>query len=154
MIVDNLYTARCEYGNMDLRLAKAFDWLRKTDLASLKPDQKIEIDGNRVFALTQGYKTQESADLTFETHRSYADIQLVVKGSEICEWAPLANLTKVKTPYNPERDCEFFEEPDYSIAVRLEAGDFAVFYPTDGHKPRCCVGKPSDVQKIVVKVAV
>jgi YhcH/YjgK/YiaL family protein len=38
--------------------------------------------------------------------------------------------------------------------IRLQAGQLAVFYPTDFHAPRRAAGTPSQVSKIVVKVAV
>lgn len=154
MIVDNLYTAMCDYGNMDCRLAKALEWLRGNDLKSIAPDQVIVVDGNRVKAQIQAYSTIPAEQGMFETHRSFIDIQIVVEGREIIEWAPLAKLGKVKVPYDFDRDLVFFENPAQSTSVYLEEGDYAVFFPSDGHKPRIMISAPAPVRKIVVKVAV
>lgn len=154
MILDHLYSTRCDYGNMDGRLARAFDWLRNTDLKDLDPDQAIKIDGNRIFAHIQSYETVRAEDASFEAHLSYIDIQVVVSGTEAILWTPLEKLTKVKTPYKFEKDIVFYEEPEVSVPLTLEENYFAVLFPTDGHKPRCLVGKSERVKKIVVKVAV
>ena len=155
MIIDNLRTGMCDYGNMDVRLAKAFAWLKTTDLKALDPDQTIVIDDNRIKAMIQAYDSIKPADGSFEAHRMYIDIQIVVTGQEIMYWSPASELTSVKTPYNYEKDAIFFEEPKHSIPMLFRENDFAVFFPSDGHKPRCqAAGKPEKVRKIVVKVAV
>ena len=154
MIIDNLYTSQCDYGNMDCRLARAFDWLRGTDLKAIQPGQVIQIDQRRVSAQIQSYTSIRPEDGSFETHRSFIDIQIVVKGREVMYWTPAVNLTKIKTPYDFEKDLVFFEEPAFSIPFQVNEGDFAVFFPSDGHKPRCQVAGPEEVGKIVVKVAV
>ena len=154
MIIDNLHNTQCDYGNMDGRLARAFAWLRSTDLKALKPDQAIPVEDRRIVAITQSYQTINPADAAFETHRAFIDIQIMVSGSEIMYWSPAAKLTKVKTPYNYEKDLVFFEEPEFSVPMPFHEGDFAVFFPSDGHKARCRLGEPAKVGKIVVKVAV
>lgn len=154
MIVDNLYTSQCDYGNMDCRLARAFDWLRTNDLKSIKPDQFVTVDQKRIVAQIQAYTTITPEEGGFEAHRSFIDIQIVVSGCETIYWAPLAHLPKIKTPYNYDKDIVIFEDPEYCTPVRLHEGDFVVLFPTDGHKARCQVSGPAQVGKIVVKVSV
>lgn len=154
MILDNLHNTLAAYENMDARLAKAFDWLRATNLSALAMGEKIVIDGNRVYALTQSYDTIDPSEGSFEAHRSYIDIQIMLSGSEVMLWTPLADLPTVKTPYNYEKDLVFFEEPAFFVPLTVRAGDFAVFFPSDGHKPRCRNGTSEKIRKIVVKIAV
>lgn len=154
MILDNLHTTKCDYGDMGVKLAKAFDWLRGTDLAKLTPDTSVAIDGERIYAQIQAYDTIDASSSLFETHRSYIDIQVVTRGEEIILWTPAAKLTKVSVPYDSAKDIARFEDPDFSVPLRMETGDFAVFFPTDGHKPRIKVDAPAPVGKIVVKVSV
>ncbi len=59
---------------------------------------------------------------------------------------------KEKAPYDSEKDLVFFEEPERSGQILLEAGDLAVVPPEDAHKPRCIAGEKCRVKKIVVKV--
>jgi YhcH/YjgK/YiaL family protein len=154
MIIDNLHTSQCEYGNMDGRLARAFAWLRANDLKAIQPGQVIPIEDHRISAQIQSYLTIRPSEGSFETHRSFIDIQIMVRGAEVMYWTPAANLTKIKTPYNYENDIVFFEEPELSIPFRVADGDFAIFFPSDGHKPKCLISYPAEVGKIVVKVAV
>jgi YhcH/YjgK/YiaL family protein len=154
MIIDNLHTSQCDYGNLDGRLARAFAWLRATDLKALKPGQVVQIEDRRISAQIQSYSTINPADGSFETHRSFIDIQFMTRGAEIMYWTPAANLSRIKTPYNYEKDLVFFEEPDFSLPLQVNEGDFAVFFPSDGHKPKCMISRPAEVGKIVVKVAV
>lgn len=154
MILDNLATTRVAYENMDVRLAKAFAWLRATDLDAIPPDEKIFIDGERVYAMSQSYETIEPHIGSFEAHRNYIDIQIMVAGEEIMYWAPLSDLAVIKKEYNYGKDAVFFEEPAVSVPLLVRAGEFAVFFPSDGHKPRCRNGNPETIRKIVVKIAV
>ena len=156
MIADNLYTSLTDYGSMDNRLACAFEWLKKTDLKALftKPDRTIEIDGMRVYAMIQSYMTQPASEFAFETHRAYIDVQIMVEGVEVIDWTPFANLPIITIPYNYEKDVIFFKDPAHSLPIRIADGDYAVFFPSDGHKPRCQAETPAPVKKIVVKVAV
>lgn len=154
MIVDNLYTSHVDYGPMNAKLDKAFTWLRSNDLKSIKSGQTIVVDGDRISAQIQSYDSLKPNEIRFEAHRAYIDIQIVVTGREIVYWAPLARLTKIDTPYNYEKDVVFFKDPEIAVPVQLEEGDYAVFFPTDGHKPRCVVAESEPVGKIVVKVAV
>lgn len=154
MILDNLNTTRVEYACHGVKFAKAFKWLRETDLKALTPDTRVDIDGDRVFVQVQSYDTVKPETANFETHRSYVDIQVVVAGREIIQWAPMSKLGKVKIPYDTAKDLEFFEEPEYCTDLRMEEGDFAVFFPSDAHKPRCQFGGATKVLKLVVKVAV
>ncbi len=40
------------------------------------------------------------------------------------------------------------------VEITARAGDFAIFFPDDAHKPCICVSEPSEVKKIVMKVRV
>lgn len=154
MILDNLHTSLADYGGINPKLSRGIEWLKNRDLAALKPAQSIVIDGDRIFAQVQSYNTLLAGETRFEAHRKYIDIQIMVSGREIMYWVPLARLAHIQEAYNYEDDIVFFEEPTRSVPLYMEEGDFAVFFPTDGHKPRCVVERPEQVVKIVVKVAV
>lgn len=150
MILDTLQTYS-SYAAISKNLRTGFEWLAKTDLASL-PEGKVVIDGDAVFAQIQHYETIDPSAAKLETHRRYLDIQYVVSGSEIIQWCPLAGLNTV-VAYDQERDIEFYADAPATDLV-LHPGYFAVFFPQDAHKPRCVVGKVQPIKKIVVKVAV
>jgi YhcH/YjgK/YiaL family protein len=142
-----------EQARMTPALGKAAAFLRRPDIASL-PDGRVEIDGDRVFALPQRYETVVMDPPRFEYHRRYIDIQFIVTGEEVIGWAP-AGRVQVTEAYDPAKDIAFGTVPAGQVtAVHLTAGELAVLYPDDGHAPRLAAGAPSPVFKIVVKVAV
>ena len=132
-------------------IRKAVEFLRRPDLASLT-DEKVVIDGDKVFALPQRCETEANASPRFEYHRKYIDIQFVVEGDEVIAWAPAEKLT-ITAPYDREKDITFGTAPaDAVTPVRLRPGQLAVLYPEDAHAPRLAAGSPGKVFKIVVKV--
>jgi len=116
------------------------------------PDGRYELEGDRLFALVQSYSTVPAAEKRFEAHRCYLDIQYLVAGTEIIGHAALETLS-TNEAFNLGKDIGFFDEPALSTPVLLRAGDFAILYPNDGHKPGCAAGDPAPVRKIVLKVA-
>ena len=135
-------------------MQRALDFLRQAHGSRL-PDGKVEIDGNRVFALVQSYETVAASDpILFEAHRKYIDVQYVAAGQEIIGWASTGRLD-VTARYDEVNEAWFGTLPAASTTfVRLTAGELAVLYPTDGHAPRLAADAPAAVKKIVVKVAV
>ncbi len=134
---------------MTPELKKAVDFLKRTDLSRL-PDGRTEIDGDRVFALTQRYETVNDAILKFEHHQKYIDIQVIVSGVEVIGWTDAGRL-EVTKPYDKEKDVCFGKAAAWT-PVRLDAGQLAVFWPSDAHAPKQCAGAPASVMKVVVKV--
>lgn len=138
--------------SMTNALRKAIDFLRRTDV-HLLTDGRVEIDGDRVFALVQRYDTIITDVPKFEYHRKYIDIQYIVSGEEVIGWAPAERMT-VTEAYDEEKDICFGTVPEGEMTpVYLKEGQLAVLYPEDGHAPKLAAGRPSLVLKIVVKVA-
>ena len=113
-----------------------------------------DIDGSNCFALVQTYTTRSLEQAKFEAHRQYIDIQFLQAGRETLLWAPLSQLTSVTEPYNEAKDVEFFATPSQVTPLALQAGEFAIFYPADGHAPMLVCHSASEVRKVVVKVRV
>jgi len=141
------------------------NWRRYEALAHLKPafeflegqteaclgSGRIEIDGERLFALVQAYVPGPAAEGRFETHRRYADIQFVAGGREMIGYAPADGLT-VESPYDEEKDVEFYALPEAFSQLALTDGCFAVFYPEDAHMPGRRLDADDPVCKLVLKV--
>ena len=85
-----------------------------------------------------------------EAHRRYIDIQFVISGEDCIGWLPISDCERVSSPYDANRDLEFFfDQPATWLAV--SPGNFAAFYPEDAHAPLAAQGP---IHKVVVKVAV
>jgi YhcH/YjgK/YiaL family protein len=152
MIVTDLDHIEGQIG-MTPALRKAIDFLRRPDIA-LRPDGRVDIDGDRVYALPQRYETASTVPPRFEHHRRYIDIQFIVSGEEVIAWAPVERMA-VTEDYDPAQDVAFGTvRAGEMTPVFLAAGQLMVLYPEDGHAPRLAAGSPAAVVKIVVKVTV
>lgn len=150
MILDTLANGHL-YSPVHPRFAKAFEYLRSTNLASLSAGRQA-IDGDDVFALVNLYDTKAVADSKWEAHRKYIDIQYMVSGTERIGVAPLADLEVTKT-YDDKDD--YLLLAGKGTMLQMRAGLFAVFYPHDAHMPNVSPAEtPVKVRKVVVKVRV
>jgi biofilm protein TabA len=140
------------YAALHPRFAGAFAFLEQVTPETA--DGRHEIDGDAVYALVQRYQTRSAAGVQFEAHRRYIDIQFMVRGREVIQWAPLASLSEVTLPYDATKDAGLFLATAGMVPVRLAAGQFAILFPDDAHAPCCAWDDPEDVLKVVVKVAV
>ena len=147
MILDLLAHAS-RYTTLLPGLSDAFAFVQRPDAGQL-PDGRYPIDGDRVFALVQTYETKPVTDGFPEAHRRYADVQVVIAGTEWFGYAPLTDQP-IHIPYDADRDILFVrgETPLY----RLVPGAFALFFPHDAHLPSRTLTTPERVRKIVIKI--
>jgi YhcH/YjgK/YiaL family protein len=129
-----------------------FTFLERSDLATL-PLGRHDIDGDSVYAILQRSVTRLPADGRFETHEQYIDIQFLIAGEEVIGLAPVNGL-RVTEPYDAAKDIAFYATPNGWERLALTPGQFAVFFPDDGHMPLCAAGQPMAIHKAVVKVKV
>lgn len=132
------------------RYAKAVDFLQNNDLENLAPG-KYEIDGKNVYANVTEYTTIPWEEAKFESHHDYTDIQYMITGSETMTYAP-AEALNVKVPYNEEKDVIFYDDANPGLKVVVKAGEYMIFNPWDGHKPKAADGEPAPIKKVIVKI--
>jgi len=132
------------------RYSKAIEWLKSSDLAALA-DGKYEIDGKEVYANVMTYTTKPWEEAAYEAHHNYSDIQYIISGTEVMTYAPVDTLAPTG-PYNEEKDVVKFDNANPGLQVVCNAGDYMIFFPWDGHKPKAANGAPSEVKKVVVKI--
>ena len=150
MVFDNIK-------NKDLYLAMhpsfkaAFNYIEKV-VRDGEEVGKYEIDGRTVHAMVQEYEGKEDHP-KYEGHRRYIDIQFILSGKEIMDYANIAECD-VMTEYNADKDVEFFTCDGIKTRIEAQSGDFAIFYPEDIHKPGIKYEDGTMIKKIVVKVLV
>jgi len=149
MVFDHLHE-QARYRGLHPGLDRAFDYVLTFDPTT--PDGKYELDGPRLVAMPQSYATKPVAEKKYEAHRRFIDLQFIVAGEEVIYHSPLDRLALTEA-YRPEKDCAFYSGED-SQALVMKAGDFAIFFPPDGHKPGCVWREVSGIRKVVVKIAV
>jgi YhcH/YjgK/YiaL family protein len=160
MIVDQITNVNSEFyagllkrqgGSFKLaeRLMLALDFLQNGNVLELLPS-RIELDGDKVFAMIQHYDTKPKDQGVWEAHRQYIDVQYVAEGQELMGYANLGHLTAGE--YNDEKDFLLLKgEGSY---VLMKPGTFVILTPQDAHIPQVAVDLPQPVKKVVVKVAV
>lgn len=152
MIFDKMTNAEdyCEQ-YPDMKMIKDFvDEFNKND----KPDGTYELDGRRVFAMIQSYKTKpQTPEMMFEAHKKYIDIQYIVTGMEKIRWASLDKVNLVKEEYSKGNDIAFYEG-DAQFDFTLTKGTFLFLTPSDAHLPGLSAEKDVFVRKIVFKLQV
>lgn len=150
MIFDKISNAADYYDTYaDMKLIKEFvDEFNKND----KPDGTYEIDGRRVFAMIQNYKTKaQTPEMMFEAHKKYIDVQYIVRGMERIRWASLDRVSQVREEYSKGNDIAFYEG-DAQFDFTLTKGTFLLLTPEDAHLPGLCAEKEISVRKIVFKI--
>ena len=114
---------------------------------------KYELDGKALFVNVQEYATRAFNPDKLEYHQSYIDIQLLFDGEESIYYSPLDGLD-VTMEFDADKDCGLrrLPAPERGTKLELRRGNFALFFPGEGHIP--CVGDGRTVHKAVVKIAV
>lgn len=131
---------------------KAIQYALSMDFTGLEPG-KYPIDGDNIFAIVNEYMTKPLSECDPESHRDYADIQIMVTGAERFGYAPLTGQPET-TPYNEEKDVAFYTiDPEDLNYLTLRREEFIVFFPSDIHQPEVYTHQPELVRKVVIKVA-
>jgi len=148
MILDSLKNAAiCSHWGSTFQ--KAIDFIASTKIEELSTGRH-PIDGDDVFALVFKEHGKAKGESKLETHRHYADIQIVLAGTEQMGWKPLGSCISPTGEHDSEKDIRFFnDEPDTWFSVN--PGQLVLFFPEDGHLPMISDG---EIHKVVIKVAV
>jgi YhcH/YjgK/YiaL family protein len=148
MVLDKIENSHL-YSGLNTRIAKAFDYIKTTDLANTE-NGTYEIDGMDVFAMVQDYDTKPWEEGKVEAHNKHIDLQYIVSGEELMGVASKTN----QVPYleNQEDDYAFYECETRPVIVK--EGMFTIFFPEDLHKPCIQVNTSTYVKKVVVKVKI
>jgi len=149
MIFDSIENAEIYYG-LGERFKTAFEFLNKTDFNSIN-DDRIEIDGENIFALPQRYETKNPENAAWEAHRKYIDIQYMISGAENMGFVKSCYLD-ILEDYDKEKDVEYLN--GLGDFVQVGEGEFVVFFPDDAHMPSLKIKENEEVFKVVIKILV
>ena len=139
----NLY---CKAGEP---LYKAIVYAR--DFERSLPDGEHEVEGRNIFAKVGSYNTSPAEERKFESHIYYADVQVILEGSERMDVSLKENLEPLGD-YREDDDVIKLEAPDVYSSLAVTPGMFVVFFPQDVHRPNCSFNDISKNRKICMKV--
>lgn len=127
----------------------AFEWLRQLPA---EPEPGIRpLRGEDIYVNVHGYTTLGREECRYESHRRYVDLQYCVSGGELIDWQLASSLTPAGL-YDEEKDLQFYEAGHSLTALQMVPGSFAIFYPSDAHRPKRRDGQHPSVSKLVIKV--
>ncbi|MBN9692319.1 MAG: YhcH/YjgK/YiaL family protein [Verrucomicrobia bacterium] len=127
---------------------QAFAWLHglRSDIAL----GEYEILGRDMFASVQEYATLARHEARFESHEAHIDIQYTLKGVEGIDWIPRSAL-QPDGPFG--NDVQFWLPPPEPVTTLAQsAGRFAIFFPSDAHRPKVRLPGHDRVRKLVIKI--
>ncbi|MFA5659071.1 MAG: YhcH/YjgK/YiaL family protein [Oscillospiraceae bacterium] len=104
------------------------------------------------FYMLQEGETHPLKEGLFETHNKYLDIQIILEGEEVVEWAD-RNKCIISVLYDEEKDIAFFtaQEKD-TLRFTAKEGMCYIVFPNDAHKPCRHIDKPTYFKKAVFKL--
>jgi YhcH/YjgK/YiaL family protein len=146
MVLDSLANADL-YVSLHPAFKKAFDYIKSTDFSKLEP-QKIYLDEKNLFVNFTEITGKDAQTAKMESHKDYIDIQVAIEQDEQMGYTPVCDLKDVRDAYNPEKDVMFWKDPA-QVMLTVKKGQFAIFFPEDGHQPGIGEGK---WKKVIVKV--
>lgn len=149
MIIDHISNLK-QYDLLGENFPTARRFLETTRLDSLQPG-RYEIDGERVFANVVERDLTEMPT-TWEMHQKYADIHLILSGSEAFGYYPASRLEAYPTSFGDD-DGALLHGLKGSF-VALEAGEFLIAMPQDAHLSNCPGAGAAHCKKLILKIMV
>lgn len=132
---------------------RAIKHLKETNF-SAKEAGSYEVDGKKLYIQVVDTETGSIEERQAEIHRKYIDIHYSLEGNEAIGFAVDSGKNKVKEDLLEERDILFYEAAENENFIKMVPGSFAVFYPTDVHRPNCNETEAKKIRKVIAKVSV
>ena len=138
-----------KYVALNPLFADVVEFLKNHDLQSMEPG-KYPIKDKDLFMNLQ-VAQQRTKDTAFlETHIEMIDIQIPITCAETFGYTPLCDLPAFD--YNAEKDITKYGDTKPQTFVTVNPGQFAIFFPQDGHMP-CIIDEP-EIKKAIFKVKI
>ncbi|WP_404330301.1 YhcH/YjgK/YiaL family protein [Mesobacillus maritimus] len=136
-----------EYRSLNPRIANGLEKLNEVELDYTK---RFDFDGGYLFF--QEGTTTPIDEGTFEAHKKYMDVQIVLDGSEYVAWAPINQLV-VEVEYNPEKDVVRLNGSPKET-MKITKGMAYICLPHDGHKALKYINQATKYKKAVIKIEI
>ena len=146
MIIDLIENLE-EYRSLNPKIANGLEKLNE-----------VEVDYTKRFDFVGGYlffqegTTNHIDEGTFEAHKKYMDIQIVLDGSEYVAWAPINQLV-VDVEYKAEKDVVRLNGSPKEI-MKIDKGMAYICLPHDAHKALKHIDQASKYKKAVMKIEI
>src|SRR5687768_13770059 len=106
MILDSINNIQ-RYKGLGERINTAFEFIKRSDLKTISLGKHVIKEGE-IFAIVMEYDTKPKSECMMEGHRKYIDVQFMVDGNELFEYAQFNNQTPT-IPYSEEKEAWFLD---------------------------------------------
>ncbi len=146
MIIDTIDNLG-KYVTLNPLFADVVDFLKCHDLNTMEAG-KYPIKEKDLFLNLQMAKGRSQETAVLETHVEMIDIQIPISGDETFGYTPLSDLPSFD--YNAEKDITKYGDTKAQTYVTVKPGQFAIFFPQDGHAP--CITNVPEIKKAIFKI--
>lgn len=146
MIIDTIENLS-NYASLNPLFADVVAFLNANDLQTMEPG-KYPIKDKDLFLNLQVAKQRTKETAFLETHIEMIDIQIPVSAAETFGYTSLCDLPAFE--YNAEKDITKYGDTQPQTFVTVQPGQFAIFFPQDGHMP--CITDAPEIKKAIFKV--
>ena len=146
MIIDTIENLG-KYTTLNPLFAEVVEFLKNNNLQTME-EGKYPIKDKDLFMNLQVAKQRTKDTAFLETHIDMIDIQIPITCAETFGYSPLSDLPAFE--YNAEKDITKYGDTKPQTYVTVKPGQFAIFFPQDGHAP--CIIEETEVKKAIFKV--
>jgi len=154
MIIGKISDLEKDISLFNLKHLKKIIEIISSSSAKNLPDGKYEVEGKDLFYLISSYETEEKDKKLAEVHKKYIDLQYIQYGEELVGFAPLSSSKKIFEQYSEENDIEKYDRVDDESFFLLNPNMYAVFLPSDIHRPGVICKNKRMVRKYIFKIAI
>lgn len=147
MIADHLSNWK-QYAGLGKNFEAAFRFAQNADPAAIETGRH-EIDGENAYAIVVDRELTE-VPVLWEMHERYADVHLILDGSETVGCYPISRLQSVPA-FDRDTDSAVVEGIEGAM-IGLEKGEFVIALPQDVHLPNCPGKGGPYSRKMILKV--
>lgn len=148
MIFDSLANLQ-QYASLHPDIAKAIACLQNPEFLQ-QPDGRYPLSEQSYMTL-QSYQTKPLSQTRFEVHQAYADIQILLSGTELISCAP-SDAFLAQTDYDAQADIAFGDAAQPVVDLHMSQKNFALFWPGEPHRPCVAWENSMPVRKVVIKL--
>ncbi len=153
MIFGNIKDYESGFAWLPQPFKTVIEHLKQTDFQAL-PVGNYDLQGKDIYVQVFDMTTKPFAETRPEVHRQYADVQFSVCGCEQIGVASDDGSNAVAEDLLAERDLLFYADVQDEATLTMRPGSFAVFMPSDVHRPGGAIDGPEPIRKVVLKVRV
>lgn len=145
MVIDTIDNLE-KYVSLNPLFKDVVEFIKSNSLDNLETGKHL-IKGADLFVNVQMAKGKTKDVAVLETHKKMIDIQIPLSAPETYGYTPFCDLPEAE--YNEEKDITKYVGAAETY-VTCKPGEFAIFFPQDGHAP--CISEESELKKAIFKV--